>query len=68
MNKYEFKITAIIDGENIAILTTFLFAQDENIANEMADNIFATYQDNSNYTVYYPNIVVQRPLILVEEN
>ena len=66
MNKYEFKIIAIIDGETLTLLTTFLFAQDENIANEMADNIFTTYQDNSNYTIYYPNIVVQRPLNLVE--
>ncbi|MFN0729364.1 hypothetical protein [Polaribacter gochangensis] len=66
MNKYELKIVAIIDENLVVLLQTFLYANNENTANIMADNIFATYQDNSNYTEYYENIVVQRSLTLVE--
>ncbi|UOB17503.1 hypothetical protein [Abyssalbus ytuae] len=66
MNKYELKIVSIIDDERVVLLQAFLYAENENIANTMADNIFTTYQDNSNYTEYYEGIVVQRPLTLVE--
>ncbi|MBW2960756.1 hypothetical protein [Mesonia aestuariivivens] len=66
MNKYELKIVSIIDDERVVLLQAFLYAENETIANTMADNIFTTYQDNSNYTEYYEGIVVQRPLTLVE--
>lgn len=66
MNKYEFKIFALIDETLIVLLLTFLYSDNEDVANEMADNFFSTYIDNSNYSEYYKGIVIQRSLIIVE--
>ena len=66
MNKYELKIVSIIDGARLVLLQAFLYANNEDIANVMANNVFENYQDNSNYTEYHVGIVVQRQLNLVE--
>ena len=66
MNTYELKIVSVIDGTPVILLQAFLYANNEDTANVMADNVFETYQDNSNYTVFYEGIVVQRQLNLIE--
>ncbi|MFG6686736.1 hypothetical protein ACGK9U_09160 [Mariniflexile sp. HNIBRBA6329] len=66
MNKYELRVVSIIDGALVVLLQAFLYANNEDIANIMADNIFETYQDNSNYTEFHEGIVVQRQLNLIE--
>ena len=66
MNTYELKIVSVIDGTPVILLQAFLYANNEDTANVMADNVFETYQDNSNYTEFYEGIVVQRQLNLIE--
>lgn len=66
MNKYELKIVSIIDGSQLILLQAFLYANNEDTANVMANNVFENYQNNSNYTVYHEDIVVQRQLSIVE--
>ncbi len=66
MNKYELRIVSIIDGSLVVLLQAFLYANNEDTANIMANNIFENYQNNSNYTVYNEGIVVQTQLNIVE--
>jgi hypothetical protein len=66
MNKYEVKIVSNIEGSQVILLQAFLYANNEDTANVMANNVFENYQNNSNYTVYHEGIVVQRQLNLVE--
>lgn len=65
MNKYELRIVSIIDGALVVLLQAFLYSNNEETANVMADNVFETYQNNSNYTQFHEGIVVQRQLNLV---
>ena len=65
MNKYELRIVSINDGTLEVLMQAFMYATNEHTATIMADNIFKTYQENSNYSEFYKGIIVQRQFNLV---
>lgn len=66
MDKYEFKIVANINGVQEILLQAFLFADSYEIASNMGRNVMENYQNNSNYTAYRRNIIIQSQLNLIE--
>ena len=66
MDKYELKIVTIINGEQEILLQALLFADSYEIASIMGRNVMENYQNNSNYTTYSTNVIIQSQLNLIE--